>query len=283
MSKIIVLTKTAPALTGAPSFARSSPVPPKIKDHWVRWFTWYSRRYLRRHFHTLRVSRNGLPSDNREWPIVLYSNHASWWDPLVFLLLKAEFFPARKAYAPIDAKMLARYPFFKHLGFLGVEPHSHRGLKQFLLAAQLLMESADHMLAITPQGRFADARERPPEFKSGLGHLAARVPRALFIPMAVEYVFWEERLPEILIRFGEPVRVTSWHQTAFSPAYWTALLQDKLAETQDALALETQRRSPDDFQRVIHGGAGQGGVYDLWRWLKAKYRGETFQKEHGAR
>ena len=85
-----------------------------------------------------------------------------------------------------------------------------------------------HLLAVTPQGRFADVRERPVHFEAGLGHLAARVQRALFVPFAVEYVFWEERLPEILVRFGEPVEVRREHAAAFEPKYWTRLFEEKL-------------------------------------------------------
>ena len=56
-----------------------------------------------------------------------------------------------------------------------------------------------------------------------------------------------------------------------------------MAATQDALAAEAQRREPDDFQTVLRGGAGQGGVYDWWRAAKAKLRGEKFRKEHGTK
>ena len=85
------------------------------------------------------------------------------------------------------------------------------------------------------------------------------------------------------MRFGEPVEVQRAHNIAFDAKYWTALFEQKLTEAQDALAVEARRRNPDDFQIVLRGGAGQGGVYDWWRELKAKLRGETFTKEHGTK
>ena len=139
------------------------------------------------------------------------------------------------------------------------------------------------MLAVTPQGRFADPRERPARFQPGLGHLAARVERALFVPMATEYVFWEERLPEILVRFGEPVEVTRDHGAAFPAEYWTKLFEDKLEAAQDALSVEARRREPADFYRLMRGAAGQGGIYDAWRALMAGLRGRRFAREHGAK
>jgi 1-acyl-sn-glycerol-3-phosphate acyltransferase len=254
---------------------------PRISTLLLKWFTWYSRRYLRRHFHSLRVSVAGLPSAWREMPLVLYLNHASWWDPLVCLILKAEFFPDRAAFAPIDAAMLKRYNIFSRLGFFPVEQHSHRGANQFFRTALAILDSPGSLLALTPQSRFADARERPPRFESGIGHLAARVTRARFVPVAIEYGFWEERLPEILVRFGEPVDVRFGDDPNFDAKSWASLFEQKLADTQDALALDSRRRNPADFHRVLHGNSGQGGTYDWWRSLTAKYRGESFTKEHG--
>ena len=254
---------------------------PHISPLLLRWFIWYSRRYLRRHFHSLRISCAGLPPDVRGLPLVVYSNHASWWDALVCLVLKDEFFPERNAFTPIDAAMLERYGFFRKLGFFGVEQRSRRGAIQFLRTAENILREPDSLLAITPQSRFADARERPVHFEAGLGHLAGRAERAVFVPMAMELVFWEERLPEILVRFGEPVEIRAQPAEVFGAKYWTAIFEKKLEAVQDALAAEAQRRDPGHFEIMQSGGAGQGGVYDLWRGLKAKLRGEKFNPEHG--
>ena len=255
--------------------------PPAISPLLLRWFTGYSRRYIRRHFHSLRVSTAGLPPDPRGLPLVLYSNHASWWDALVCLVIKDEFFSNRSAYAPIDAAMLERYKMFRRFGFFGIEQTSRRGAVQFLRTAEAVLQSPDHLLFMTPQSRFADVRERPLVFEPGLGHLPARTEGALFVPVAAEYVFWEERLPEILVRFGEPVEAGRSTAALISPAAWTNRFERKLEAAQDALAAEAQLRQPENFKTLLSGAAGQGGVYDWWRSLTARLRGETFRKEHG--
>ena len=256
---------------------------PRISPLLLRWFTWYCRGYIRRHFHSLRVSRAGLPPATDGLPLVIYTNHASWWDPLVGLVIKETFFADRTLYTPIDAAMLARYQMFAKLGFFGVEQHDRRGAVQFLRTSESILQSPQHLLAITPQSRFADVRERPVRFQPGLGHLAKRVERAVFLPMASEFVFWEERLPEILVHFGEPVEVRREDASAFTHDYWTDLFEQKLEATQDALSIEAQRRNASEFKTLLLGGAGQGGVYDLWRSLQAKLRGKTFSNEHGAK
>ncbi len=258
----------------------SAPLP-RISPSLLRWFTWYCRRYLRRHFHSLRVSRAGRAPRTTNRPLVIYSNHASWWDALVCLVLKDIFFPGRTAFAPIDAAMLERYKFFHYLGFFGVEQQSPRGAARFLRTSEAVLQSAQNLLALTPQGSFADVRQRPVRFAGGIGHLAARVPHALFVPVALEYVFWEERLPEILVRFGPAVDARR-PEVGFSDAgRWTRFFEQQLADTQDALAAEAQRRGTDDFETLLRGGAGQGGIYDAWRAFRARCRGEAFHREHG--
>ncbi len=254
---------------------------PRVSPILLFWFTWYCRGYIRRHFHSLRVSCSGPPPDTLGLPLVVFTNHASWWDPLVGLVLKDAFFSDRALFSPIDAAMLARYRMFARLGFFGVEQHSRRGAVQFLRTSEVILQSPDRLLAVTPQSRFADVRERPVRFQAGLGHLAMRVERALFLPMATEFVFWEERLPEILVRFGEPVAVRREHAPAFTHDHWTELFEQKLEATQDALSIEAQQRNPSEFQKLLVGDAGQGGIYDLWRALKARLRGKSFSKEHG--
>jgi hypothetical protein len=41
-------------------------------------------------------------------------------------------------------------------------------------------------------------------------------------------------------------------------------------------------QDPSRFEILLGGRAGVGGTYDLWRRLKAKLRGESFQAAHGA-
>jgi 1-acyl-sn-glycerol-3-phosphate acyltransferase len=214
-------------------------------------------------------------------PLVVFLNHAGWWDPLVCMLLREAFFPQRRCHAPIDAAMLGRYRFFERLGFFGVEQHSSRGAVRFLQTAGAILAAPNTALWLTPQGRFGDVRERPVRFKSGIGHLAARVPDALFLPLAVEFVHWEERTPEALIRFGEPVGMPP--EDDRSPGAWTERLEHALETTQDALAADSQSRDPARFRPLDRGTAGVGGVYDRWRRMQAWLQGREFDSRHGSR
>jgi 1-acyl-sn-glycerol-3-phosphate acyltransferase len=236
---------------------RSEPATGTLPGVWhplVNWFTFYSRRYIRNHFNSLGLSRSScLPASNG-LPIVLYANHPGWWDPLVGLILKAELFPNYTLFAPIDATALRKYKILSKVGFFGVEGHSRRGVLEYFKTALTILDDSKHLLAITPHGRFVDVRERPVLFQRGLGLLAARIRGALFIPVAIEYAFWDNRRPEIFCRFGEPTEVRADRSTGLNAWHWTAVFERRLEIAQDELAKEVCRRDPDEFEDLLFGG-----------------------------
>lgn len=245
----------------------------------VRTFTAYTTRYLRRHFHSVRLLRAPRLSIPPTLPLVVFLNHPSWWDPLVGLFLAFRSFPERSAYAPIEAQALARYRFFTRLGFFGVEPGTARGAATFLRVGQAILTQPGTALWITPEGRFTDPRQRPVTLRPGIGHLANRLHSGVFLPLALEYPFWEERCPEALAHFGEPVFITREHGR--SAGEWTALFARQLEATQETLAAPALRRDQEAFDPLLSGSGGVGGVYDVWRSFRARLRGERFQREHG--
>ena len=215
-------------------------------------------------------------------PMVVYLNHASWWDPLIGLLLARRFWPARQHYAPIDAAQLKRYRILSRIGFFGVEPGTTRGAAIFLRNATAILESADATLWITSEGQFRDPRSRPVQLRPGVAHLAHRIEQVSFVPLAIEYPFWEERFPEVLCRFGKAIDSSAIAgEKPNTTDDWMTLLAGAMQVNQDALASESMARRAEAFQTILGGRAGVGGIYDTWRWAMAKMKGERFQKQHG--
>lgn len=234
---------------------------PEISPVWLRFFSRYATSYLRRHFHSIRLLGPAPPNDFTG-PLVVYLNHAAWWDPLVCLFLARHFFPKRNCYAPMAAAALSRYRFFQRLGFFPVETGTARGAAQFLHNSKAILEQPGSALFLTPQGKFADVRA-PLQFAPGIEHLATRVAQARFLPLAIEYPFWEERKPEILFGFGES---------------GSNGLSDRLAAVQAKLAAAAQRRQPNEWTILLKSKSGASRPYDLWRWL----RGEAFAPDHSS-
>ena len=254
------------------------PVIPAISPTILRLFSSYSKWYVHRNFHSARLSVSSATAAIGHIPIVIYLNHASWWDPLIGLLLARELWPDRRHFSPIDAAALERYPILARIGFFGVEANTPRGAAMFLKTSLNILQSPSAALWITGEGAFRDPRTRPTEVRPGLAHLARRIAPAVMLPLAIEYPFWEERFPEVLCRFGTPLDTSG---AALSTAQWRARLAEQMQINQDTLAAEAIARKAESFRTILRGRVGVGAIYDSWRWAMAKLRGEHFQRQHG--
>ena len=240
-------------------------------------FSTYLRFYFWRHFHAVRASRTGLPAAPPGRPLIIYSNHPSWWDPALYILLQSRLFPHHRGYGPMDAEALAKYPLLARMGVFGIALDTPRGAARFLRTSLSVLSNPANILWITAEGAFTDPRLRPLHLRPGLAHLARHIPNATILPLAIEYTFWNESRPEALIRFGPPIDTTRDR----SVPEWTALLEHSLTQTLDALAEESTARNPGLFTPLLRGGAGIGGVYDLSRRVHAWRTGHRFDPTHG--
>lgn len=262
-----------PMATPADRSARSVPAVSQLA---LRFFSFIVRRYFQRHFRAVHVQHAERLAAARG-PLIIYANHSSWWDPMVSVLLARMLLPRRTHYAPMEAAALAKYPILSKIGIFPVDVHTTRGAAQFLRTAESILASGG-VLWITPQGRFADVRE-PLAFKAGLGAIAARTPGCTLLPLAIEYTFWDERLPETLLRLGEPVLLAAGSSSEAA----TAQLSTALAATMQALAHDAIARDPSRFRVLLQGGRGTGGFYAIGKRLRARIRGKALDEDHTAR
>ena len=253
---------------------------PQISGPLLRGFTSYARWYIRRNFHALRLARSSRPPGLNGGSFIVCMNHPSWWDPLLAITISQALYPRTNHYGPIEAKSLERYKFFEKLGFFGVEPGTASGAARFLRLGEEILRLPGNALWVTAQGTFVDARVRPVQLRSGIAHLAARVPHASIVPLAIEYVFWDERYPEALARFGEPFSVRSLPQRG--PREWSRIFAERLERTQEELAGDAMARNRSAFETVLGGSAGVGGAYDGWRACRAWLAGQPYRRAHGA-
>ncbi len=253
-----------------------SPVP-AISPLMLRFFRRIVRRYFRRHFRAV-LAQGASRLAGRRGPLIVYGNHSSWWDPMLIVLLGNLLLPERAHFAPMDARALERYPILRRLGIFPVEMASPRGAAHFLRHAEGILRS-NGVLWLTPQGRFADPREFPLAFKPGLAALALRLPEVPLLPLAVEYTFWDERLPEALLCFGEPLHMDSKSSTAEA----THVLEAALARAMYQLQAAAIARDPGAFEVLFSGARGTGGVYGVIRRLRALLRGRAPELDHTQR
>ncbi len=222
-----------------------------------RFFAGVMRRQMASSFRAVRLLRPGVPQIEAA-PLVVFSNHPGWWDPVFFMVLQGLLFENRQGYGPMEAEALRRYAFMRRIGIFGVETGGRSGAVRFLQIGQHLLSDPGRMIWMTAQGRFADPRERPAKLRSGLAHLLARQPRAIALPLALEYPFWTEKRPEALAAFGAPLRGSA------DLARWQSDLEASLEDTQQRLAKGAMTRDPEAFETVLAGRRGVGGIYGVW-------------------
>jgi 1-acyl-sn-glycerol-3-phosphate acyltransferase len=258
---------------GSPVARRSVPI--------HRFMVGYFGRYFTRHMNALRVARWGMPASMPPGPVIVYSNHPSWWDAAIYILAADRLFPGFESYAPIDAAMLKQYGVFGRIGAFGVDLGTARGAAAFLKAGEEILSAPNRALWITAQGRFSDVRERPVGLRSGIAHLIERAPGCTILPLGIEYSFWAERGAEACIAFGAPMQAQELLD--LPRAERMQRLEGQLAATLDGLSADVQSRDPGRFHSLIEGRAGIGGVYDTWRRLSAALRGRAFDPSHQGR
>ena len=242
-----------------------------------RFFAWLFTRDFVANFHAIRIL-GPLPQSD-VGPLVVMANHPSWWDGALFIWMSSALFNGRRCFTPIEARMLKRYPFFARLGAFGVEPGTFGGASTFLATAEHVLKETDGAILINAEGHFADVRPRPLVIAPGIAHLARRVPDATFVPLAIEYAFWDERRPNVLMRFGEPISARSF--ATLSVAEINERFGGALVTALDELAEASITRDPRRFQTVLAGRVGINVFYDLWRRARSMLHRQRFSPAHG--
>ncbi len=243
-------------------------VPPISKP--VLWFFRYiARIYFRGHFTAVRISNAHHLASADSGPLIVYANHASWWDPMIEVILAYRLMRSRNHYAPMNLIGLERHSILKKIGVFGIDKGTARGGLIFLRTSLAILAQKG-VIWLTPQSRFADARERPLNFSRGIAQLATRCTGGCtLVPLAVEYVFWDERRPEALIHVGEPIRINGG-----DPAILLPMLEEQLLKAMDQLREKAIARDPRAFEVLSKGRRSLsilGFSQRVLAWVRRKY------------
>ena len=234
-------------------------------------FAWYSRRLVAKHFHALRLATDscaeGLDSESR--PLIVALSHSSWWDPIAAVLMKDALMPSRSSCSPMDRVQLERFGFFRKIGIFGIDPDDPGAAGPMVgYVMDRMREHPRPTLIITPQGRFADVRA-PIEVRPGAALLAARLSRESRAPrmvgMAVEYPFWIDRKPEMIVRISD----FAAPEDSSRASAWQRTIERGMVDNAAALAALAVARDPSPFRTVIGSGSGAvHPVFDAWARMR---------------
>ena len=177
---------------------------PASKQRWFNaWFASHARSRIQRTFSAVRV--RGLDRARAiaaTSPILVISNHTSWWDPLVSLHASQHLLEA-DGHALMDAVNLRRLPFFAMIGAFGVDLDRPADGAAAIKYAARLLDRPGRLVWVFPQGRERPITERPLGFRPGSGEIARVARRAVTVPAALRYEFGSTERPVLYLSFGE--------------------------------------------------------------------------------
>jgi 1-acyl-sn-glycerol-3-phosphate acyltransferase len=237
-------------------------------------FVWCcARAAIRRKFHSVLVWTGSiLESAAAESPVIIFSNHSSWWDAFVDHMIERLY--CSNHYTLVDGRTLETQGWLKKIGALAIDPTSARGAVAGLRAARefLLEPVADGrhpVLMMFPQGKVVPAWKRPFGFQGGLAWLKQNVPQAALIPLARRFEFLREEKPQILLRFGPPQRELPPDLTEDGLTAW---LEERLAETMSLMERDLEASDFSNARVILRGG---WSLNKKWEWVKRCLTGKT--------
>jgi 1-acyl-sn-glycerol-3-phosphate acyltransferase len=227
-------------------------------------------RMLRRRFAGVRLLRGDAASleaaARHDGPLILAMSHSAWWDPVVGAWLYHRYLSDRTPMTLIEAQQLRRLKMLRILSFVGVEPGAPDALARLRSAAGLHFAHTDRpLLAITPQGTFADPRA-PLRLRPGAAAVAADHPGARVLVLAAEYPMGLDPKPQVMLAIGETQRperptLAGWHRA----------IHRQMRRTTHRLAEAVISRELDRFETMMGGGGSvHHPVYDLWLRLTGR-------------
>lgn len=174
----------------------------------VRAFEAFFRPWRDRRVRTLMA---GLPANlPHDVPLLLASNHTSWWDPFTLREMQRALRPSSPVFVVMLERELARFPYFRRMGVHGIEPGSGASLRACIRRLrQRLDERPDGSVVFFPQGRIWPSFKRPLGFHPGVGLLARELSPLMILPVALHVEPLNSTRATVFASAAEPMRVDS--------------------------------------------------------------------------
>ncbi len=220
------------------------------KSHWFeRVFGIYNRNLIKRRFASLKVSNlDILQNLNREFPLIIYTNHSGWWDGLVAFQISRT--AKLDSYVMMEEKHLKRFFLFRRLGaFSVVREKPREALKSIEYSADLLKENPNRTLWIFPQGEILPSDLRPLIFYHGFSRIVVETEKCFTISLAIRYEFTGEYKPEIFVKIGKAEFIES--DENFKVKERTKYFAGNLTANLDELKSDVLNKNLADYQNIV--------------------------------
>lgn len=168
-------------------------------------FVPYLNYIMRQSFHSLNLLGE-LPESYDDRPMLVLPNHSTWWDGFFIYTLNRLFWK-KKYHVMMLEEQLLKYPFFSKLGAFSIKQSNAKDIITSLNYAGELLQNADNLINIYPQGILRPHFVRPLSFAKGSDYLLRDFTGDLdvvLVAMRIEYL--SEKKPSVFFKFEKMER-----------------------------------------------------------------------------
>ena len=149
-------------------------------------FKWLTGFLLKRHFNSVRIEPDF--QDNGK-PILIVSNHMSWWDGFWMMHLNLKMTQRRFHFMMLE-EQLKKHWYFAYTGGFSIKKQTRSALESLHYTNTLLQDS-DNLVVMFPQGEIQSMHQEVIHFEHGLQRIidkAADDLQVLFVVNMVDYL-----------------------------------------------------------------------------------------------
>jgi len=162
-------------------------------------FKLYTHCKIKRNFHGVRIRGEFT---ERGLPVLLISNHFSWWDGFWAEYLNLKVFK-RKFYFMMLEEQLKKNMFFNKTGGYSVKKGSASVIESLDYTAELLSDPGNLVLMF-PQGKFDSMHNHSLRFEKGVGYVLSKMKQKIQIIFVANFIeYFSEEKPGLIIYFNE--------------------------------------------------------------------------------
>ena len=210
--------------------------PAKTSRFWLWVASMFFFNMLQNRFYAFRYrgEENYFGGDTNV-PTILFAPHCNWWDGIVLYNTTHRIFHKE---IRLMVEELNRFPLLRRGGAYSVNKKSPQSAMKALQYSVDVVGDIRNMLCIFPQGIIRPPHYRPIEFQTGLAYIAEnavkRYGKVNLIPMAIDYAFFRDNRPEVIVDFGKRIEMVKGNDLdKLSRKELTHYLEKALEETCD--------------------------------------------------
>jgi 1-acyl-sn-glycerol-3-phosphate acyltransferase len=140
--------------------------------------------------------------ENKELPVLLISNHFSWWDGFFITSFNRQKL-GKRFHVMMEEKQLNDNRILNYGGVYSIRKHSKDVVNSLQYTINLL-NNQNNLVALFPQGKFESKYQHPLHFEKGLGWILKKLPgKVQFIFMANQVEYFDSGKPLLFMHFKE--------------------------------------------------------------------------------